>query len=93
MLPHGLPNTIAAELEVADAEIRIGGPMPGDTRDDDELIAAFADDITSFVRRTGVARAVVVNVSSTEPEPAADDPRLPASSSTPPPRSGRAARM
>ncbi|MET9554721.1 inositol-3-phosphate synthase [Streptomyces sp. NPDC006645] len=80
VLPHGLPNSIAAELEAADAEIRAGGPMPGDTRDDDELIAAFADDITAFVRRTGVARAVVVNVSSTEPEPAADDPRLPASS-------------
>ncbi|TXL87615.1 inositol-3-phosphate synthase [Streptomyces sp. IB2014 016-6] len=80
VLPHGLPNTIAAELEAADAEIRIGGPMPGDTRDDDELIAAFADDITAFIRRTGVVRAVVVNVSSTEPEPAADDPRLPASS-------------
>ncbi|WP_405824791.1 inositol-3-phosphate synthase [Streptomyces sp. NBC_00838] len=80
VLPHGLPNTIAAELEAADAEIRIGGPMPGDTRDDDELIAAFADDITAFVRRTGVVRAVVVNVSSTEPEPADDDLRLPASS-------------
>ncbi|MEV7084919.1 inositol-3-phosphate synthase [Streptomyces sp. NPDC093085] len=80
VLPHGLPAAIHTELAAADREIRPGGPGPGDTRSDDELIAAFADDLTDFARRTGVARTVVVNVSSTEAEPAPDDPRLPASS-------------
>ncbi|WP_328584028.1 inositol-3-phosphate synthase [Streptomyces sp. NBC_00370] len=80
VLPHGLPAAVGAELAAADEEIRPGGPQAGDTRDDDELIAAFAEDIAGFRRRTGVARVVVVNVSSTEPQPGPDDPRLPASS-------------
>ncbi|MCA1218114.1 inositol-3-phosphate synthase [Streptomyces sp. 8L] len=80
VLPHGLAGAITAELAAADAEIRPGGPGPGDTRDDDELIAAFAADITRFTHRAGAARTVVVNVSSTEPLPRPGDPRLPASS-------------
>ncbi|MFI1103559.1 inositol-3-phosphate synthase [Streptomyces melanogenes] len=80
VLPHGLPAAVRAELAAADEEIRMGGPLPGDTRDDEELIAAFAADISDFARRTGVARTVVVNVSSTEPAPAEGDTRLPASS-------------
>ncbi|MGP9018086.1 inositol-3-phosphate synthase [Streptomyces sp. BR1] len=80
VLPHGLPAAVRAELAAADAEIRMGGPLPGDTRDDEELIAAFAADIASFAERTGVARTVVVNVSSTEPAPAEGASRLPASS-------------
>ncbi|AVH55428.1 MULTISPECIES: inositol-3-phosphate synthase [Streptomyces] len=67
VLPHGLPSAIAAELEAADREIRPGGPAPGDTRDPAELVDAFAADIRDFVRRCGLARAVVVNVASTEP--------------------------
>ncbi|GAA3377744.1 inositol-3-phosphate synthase [Streptomyces sannanensis] len=80
VLPHGLPSAVAAELAAADAEIRAGGPLPGDTRDDESLIDAFAADISDFVHRLGLARAVVVNVASTEPLPGPDDPRLPASS-------------
>ncbi|WP_326609803.1 inositol-3-phosphate synthase [Streptomyces scopuliridis] len=80
VLPHGLPTAIHAELAAADQEIRVGGPQPGDTRSDEELIDSFADDLRDFARRTGVARTVVVNLSSTEPQPAPDDPRLPASS-------------
>ncbi|MFE3137979.1 inositol-3-phosphate synthase [Streptomyces scopuliridis] len=80
VLPHGLPAAIHAELAAADQEIRAGGPQPGDTRSDEELIDSFADDLRDFARRTGVARTVVVNVSSTEPQPAPGDPRLPASS-------------
>ncbi|GAA0576184.1 inositol-3-phosphate synthase [Streptomyces crystallinus] len=80
VLPHGLPAAVRAELAAADEEIRMGGPLPGDTRDDEELIAAFAADISDFARRTQVARTVVVNVSSTEPAPAEGDTRLPASS-------------
>ncbi|MGW1214135.1 inositol-3-phosphate synthase [Streptomyces sp. NPDC002499] len=67
VLPPGLPTAVAAELAAADREIRPGGPAPGDTRTEQELIEAFAADITDFVRRSGLARAVVVNVASTEP--------------------------
>ncbi|MEV7423610.1 inositol-3-phosphate synthase [Streptomyces sp. NPDC091212] len=80
VLPYGLTAAIHTELDAADREIRAGGPHPGDTRSDEEIIASFADDLTDFARRTGVARTVVVNLSSTEPTPAPDDPRLPASS-------------
>ncbi|MGW4436940.1 inositol-3-phosphate synthase [Streptomyces sp. NPDC004596] len=78
VLPPGLPAAVAAELADAEGEIRPGGPLPGDTREADALIAAFAVDIQDFVRRRGLARAVVVNVASTEPAPAG--PQLPPSS-------------
>ncbi|MFE6484285.1 inositol-3-phosphate synthase [Streptomyces sp. NPDC057757] len=78
VLPHGLPSAVSAELAAADREIRPGGPAPGDTREPAELIAAFAADMTDFVRRHGLDRAVVVNVASTEPAPTGD--ALPASS-------------
>ncbi|MEU1710363.1 inositol-3-phosphate synthase [Streptomyces sp. NPDC005706] len=77
VLPPGLPAAVEAELAEAEREIRPGGPLPGDTRDEDGLIAAFAADIQDFVRRHGLARAVVVNVASTEPVPAG--PHLPPS--------------
>ncbi|WP_327667523.1 MULTISPECIES: inositol-3-phosphate synthase [unclassified Streptomyces] len=67
VLPVGLPTAVAAELAAADGEIRPGGPTPGDTRSEEELIAAFAADMTDFVRRGSLACAVVVNVASTEP--------------------------
>lgn len=80
VLPHGLPSAVRSELAAADAEIRMGGPLPGDTRSDEELIAAFAADLTDFGSRNHLARTVVVNVSSTEPAPDPDATRLPASS-------------
>ncbi|MFM9554732.1 MULTISPECIES: inositol-3-phosphate synthase [Streptomyces] len=83
VLPHGLPAAVGAELAAADREIRPGGPLPGDTRTPDELIASHAADIQDFVRRRGLARAVVVNVASTEPaptEPAPTGTALPPSS-------------
>ncbi len=80
MLPHRLPTAVRAELDAADAEIRPGGPLPGDTRTDQQLIAAFAADLTDFAHRHDLARTVVVNVASTEPAPGPDDPRLSASS-------------
>ncbi|CAL9608260.1 inositol-3-phosphate synthase [Streptomyces sp. enrichment culture] len=70
VLPAGLPAAVAAELAAAEREIRPGGPTPGDTREASALIAAFTADIQDFVRRRNLARAVVVNVASTEPEPA-----------------------
>lgn len=71
VLPPGLPTAVAAELAAADREIRPGGPTTGDTRTEEELIASFAADMTDFVRRCGLSRAVVVNVASTEPRPRA----------------------
>ncbi|WAZ25216.1 inositol-3-phosphate synthase [Streptomyces cinnabarinus] len=67
VLPPGLPTAVQSELAAADREIRPGGPLPGDTRDEPALIASFAHDIQDFVRRLGLTRAVVVNVASTEP--------------------------
>ncbi|MFF2848906.1 inositol-3-phosphate synthase [Streptomyces sp. NPDC058001] len=78
VLPHGLPSAVRAELAAADHEIRTGGPLPGDTRTEDELIETFAGDIRDFVRRGRLARAVVLNVASTEPVP--EGSALPASS-------------
>ncbi|MFB7599565.1 inositol-3-phosphate synthase [Streptomyces sp. NPDC056160] len=69
VLPYGVTTAVTAELAAADREIRTGGPLSGEVRDEEELTAAFAADIQDFVRRTGVARAVVVNVASTEPPP------------------------
>ncbi|MFG2497664.1 inositol-3-phosphate synthase [Streptomyces sp. NPDC048441] len=82
VLPHGVPSAVSAELAAADAEIRMGGPRSGDSddRSDEELIASFAADLRDFVRRRGLARAVVVNVASTEPLPVEGEGRLPASS-------------
>ncbi|MEU2760269.1 MULTISPECIES: inositol-3-phosphate synthase [unclassified Streptomyces] len=80
VLPHGLPPAVRAELDAADTEIRPGGPLPGDTRTDQELIAAFAADLTDFAHRHDLARTVVINVASTEPAPRPGDPRLPPSS-------------
>ncbi|WP_030460003.1 inositol-3-phosphate synthase [Kitasatospora sp. NRRL B-11411] len=80
VLPHRLPAAVAGELAAADARIRPGGPLPGDPRGDEELIEAFRADLADFVRTEDLARAVVVNVASTEPVPDPDAPRLPASS-------------
>ncbi|MEU0117655.1 inositol-3-phosphate synthase [Streptomyces bobili] len=78
VLPPGLPAAVETELAAAEREIRPGGPLPGDTRDEEDLIAAFATDLRDFVRRQGLDRAVVVNVASTEPAPTGA--ALPASS-------------
>ncbi len=80
VLPYGLAPAVRAELQVADEEIRLGGPLPDDTRGDEELIADFTADLTAFRVRHALARVVVVNVSSTEPPPAPDAVRLPPSS-------------
>ncbi|MET8569762.1 inositol-3-phosphate synthase [Streptomyces sp. NPDC004783] len=75
VLPHGLPSAVHTELAAADREIRPGGPLPDDTdgtpgRTQDAWIDRFASDISDFVRRHGLAGAVVINVASTEPAPA-----------------------
>ncbi|MEU9008848.1 inositol-3-phosphate synthase [Streptomyces sp. NPDC048479] len=81
VLPHGLAAAVRGELTAADEEIRAGGPQSsGDTRTDGELIGAFTADLSDFRERQRLARVVVVNVSSTEPQPAPDAVRLPPSS-------------
>jgi myo-inositol-1-phosphate synthase len=80
VLPHGLPSAVHSELTAADAGIRPGGPLPGDSRGDEELIADFAADLTDFTHRNELARTVVINVASTEPVPDPGEQRLPASS-------------
>ncbi|CAM5606545.1 inositol-3-phosphate synthase OS=Streptomyces rochei OX=1928 GN=G3I25_07770 PE=3 SV=1 [Streptomyces rochei] len=70
VLPPWLPTAVQGELAAADEHIRPGGPVPGDRRATEELIADFATDLRTFARTTGVARTVVVNVASTEPDPA-----------------------
>ncbi len=79
VLPHWLVLAVRAELQAADEEIRLGGPLLGDTRSDEELIADFAAALTTFRARNALARVVVVNLSSTEPLPAPDAVRLPPS--------------
>ncbi|MFD5100406.1 inositol-3-phosphate synthase [Streptomyces albidochromogenes] len=79
VLPYGLASAVHSELASADREIKAGGPLPGDTRGDEELIAAFAADLRDFARRRGLDRVVVVNVASTEPAPT-DPGALPPSS-------------
>lgn len=79
-LPHGLPAALRAELTAADDAVRPGGPSPDDPRGEEDLIGAFAADLTGFVREHGLARAIVINVASTEPVPAGDGEALPASS-------------
>ncbi|MEV3967829.1 inositol-3-phosphate synthase [Streptomyces sp. NPDC050698] len=79
VLPPGLATAVTAELAAADREIRPGGPTPGDTRSEADLIAAFAHDIRDFVRRHALERAVVVNVASTEPASEGPGAPLPAS--------------
>lgn len=70
VLPYGLTSAIADELAAAEREIRPGAPTPDEIdRTPDDLVAAFAADIQDFVRRHALARAVVVNVASTEPTP------------------------
>ncbi|MFD7663942.1 inositol-3-phosphate synthase [Streptomyces sp. NPDC059788] len=93
VLPYGLPHAVRAELAAADEAVRPGGPLPGDGRDDRELVTAFTADLRAFVRTHALERAVVVNVASTEPSAGGErsggraegwggavDDRLPASS-------------
>ncbi|MBT2530278.1 inositol-3-phosphate synthase [Streptomyces sp. ISL-99] len=80
VLPHGLSSAVRSELAAADQEIRTGGPLPGDTRGEEELIGTFAAHLLDFARRRRLDRVVVVNVASTEPAPTDSQSSLPPSS-------------
>ncbi|MGV9347639.1 inositol-3-phosphate synthase [Streptomyces spiralis] len=66
VLPHGLPTAVHDDLASADAEIR-PAPLPGPAMSQSDAVEAIRADITAFRERHGLARVVVVNVSSTEP--------------------------
>ncbi len=72
VVPHGLPDAVHEDLLAAEAEIRFG---TGDQerRSQAEVVDAFVADLDGFRRRNGLARVIVVNVSSTE-APATPDP-------------------
>ncbi|MEV8567763.1 inositol-3-phosphate synthase [Streptomyces sp. NPDC051322] len=66
VLPHGLPAAVHDDLVAADAEIR-PAVLPGRGHRQSEAAEAVEADIAAFRERHGLARVVVVNVSSTEP--------------------------
>ncbi|MEV6050800.1 inositol-3-phosphate synthase [Streptomyces sp. NPDC052107] len=66
VLPHGLPALVHDDLAAADAEIR-PAPLPDADMSRLDAVEAIRADIDAFRERHGLARVVVVNVSSTEP--------------------------
>ncbi|MES4887456.1 inositol-3-phosphate synthase [Streptomyces sp. NPDC096012] len=66
VLPHGLPALVHDDLAAADAEIR-PAPLPDAAMSQLDAVEAIRADIDAFRERHGLARVVVVNVSSTEP--------------------------
>ncbi|MGW5688030.1 inositol-3-phosphate synthase [Nonomuraea sp. NPDC003754] len=64
VIPAALPALLSGDLDEAEAEIRPGHAHEGDQAD---AAARLARDITAFRERKGLARVVVVDLSSTEP--------------------------
>lgn len=62
-----LPELLAADLDAVDAEIRPGHVAGHGADHGGRAAARLIDDIAGFRARHGLARVVVVNVSSTEP--------------------------
>ncbi|MFD0201053.1 MULTISPECIES: inositol-3-phosphate synthase [Saccharothrix] len=67
VLPHRLLSAVTDRLHAADAEIRPGYHPVTHRGSQAEAARRLAADITGFRDRHGLARVVVVNVSSTEP--------------------------
>jgi myo-inositol-1-phosphate synthase len=67
VLPDGIASAVQDDLAVADGQIRPGAGYPGDERSQREATAALIADLTAFQRQHELARAVVINVASTEP--------------------------
>ncbi|MFI9006051.1 inositol-3-phosphate synthase [Actinosynnema sp. NPDC053489] len=67
VLPHRLLPAIAAGLRAADDEVRDGYHPVTHRGAQADAARRLAEDITGFRERHGLARVVVVNVSSTEP--------------------------
>jgi myo-inositol-1-phosphate synthase len=66
VLPHELPALVHDDLAAVDAEIR-PAPLPGPGMSQWDAVEAIRADIDAFRERHGLARVVVVNVTSTEP--------------------------
>ncbi|WP_447007711.1 inositol-3-phosphate synthase [Saccharothrix isguenensis] len=67
VLPHRLLGPVAAGLRAADDEVREGYHPVTHRGSQADAARRLAADITDFRERHGLARVVVVNVSSTEP--------------------------
>ncbi|GAB3883825.1 hypothetical protein GCM10029964_043830 [Kibdelosporangium lantanae] len=67
LLPHSVFTAVAAGLREVDAHLRDGYHPVTHTGPLADAIARLAADITDFRDRFGLARVVVVNVTSTEP--------------------------
>lgn len=72
VVPRQLPDLVQDDLTAADAEVCPGTPAIEADRSQREIAAILARDLRSFRERHELARVVVINVSSTEPQP---DPR------------------
>ncbi len=72
VIPHGLPDAVHEDLLAAEAEIRLGTGGK-EHRSQAEIVDSVVADLTGFRERHGLARVIVVNVSSTE-APAPADP-------------------
>lgn len=77
VIPHDLPRLVAHELDQASTRIRRGYTVGAEGQR--EAVDRLAGDLREFREREGLARVVVVNVSSTEapvvPHPAHADRR------------------
>ncbi|WP_353952365.1 inositol-3-phosphate synthase [Knoellia sp. S7-12] len=75
VIPHDLPGLIAHDLDEASSRVRPGYTLGAE--DQREAVDRLADDLREFREREGLARVVVINVSSTEapvvPQPAHAD--------------------
>jgi len=67
VMPPGLPRLVREGLLAAEKEIRPGAPGTGGARCQEETVRALTEDLLSFRRRHGLARVVVVDLSSPGP--------------------------
>jgi len=67
VIPAGLPRLAAADLDAAEAEIRLADPAVGTTGRQIDAIGRIAADLTAFRECHRLDDVVVVNVASTEP--------------------------
>ena len=65
VVPHDLPSLVAHDLDEASTRIRHGYVVGEEAQRD--AVDRLANDLRDFREREGLARVVVVNVSSTEP--------------------------
>lgn len=70
VIPQPLPELVHADLAAAEAAVRPGTQVVEAGHTQREVADIIAADITDFRERHGLARVVVINVSSTEARPA-----------------------